>query len=187
MQIGLGTTVAAIETIHSQGPLQYTGNRTDIAVQGDGYFVLNDGTRNVYSRAGNFVLDGNGNIVQSGTGYTLMGYELTVDPDNPSRYIRGTRLVSLNIPVGQKLSAKETEVLGLQCNLDSRVNTYLPMGLTNSNFSTIANIGGQNYEISIAEGSGNNLLSISIGGTAYGLTLDGINTTTGLPELSSAP
>lgn len=183
MQIGLGTTVAAIETIHSQGPLQYTGNRTDIAVQGDGYFVLNDGTRNVYSRAGNFVLDGNGNIVQSGTGYTLMGYELTVDPDNPSRYIRGTRLVSLNIPVGQKLSAKGTEVLGLQCNLDSRVNTYLPMGLTNSNFSTIANIGGQNYKISIAEGNGNNLLSVSIGGTAYDLQLGGINTTTGLPKL----
>lgn len=184
MQIGLGTTVAAVETIHSQGPLQYTGNRTDVAIQGDGYYVLNDGAQNVYSRAGNFVLDGNGNIVQSGTGYTLMGYKMSADPQNPTQYVRGTQLVTLNIPVGQKLSAKGTEVLGLQCNLDSRVDTYLPMGITNPNFSTTVAIGGNNYTLAISEGSANNLLNVSIGGSSYSMSLAGINQNTGLPELS---
>jgi len=182
MQIGLGTTVAAVETIHSAGPLQYTGNRTDVAIQGDGYFVLNNGSGNVYSRAGNFVLDGNGNIVQSGTGYTVMGYQLTVDPNNPSQYIRGTQLVPLNIPVGQKLSAKATEVLGMQCNLDSRVPAYLPMGLTNPNFTTTAEIGGTVYSVSIAEGTnGTDLLTVNIGNGTFGLEPSGINATTGLP------
>jgi len=187
MQIGLGTTVAAVETIHSAGPLQYTGNRTDVAIQGDGYFVLNNGSGNVYSRAGNFVLDGNGNIVQSGTGYTVMGYQLTVDPNNPSQYIRGTQLVPLNIPVGQKLSAKATEVLGMQCNLDSRVPAYLPMGLTNPNFTTIAEIGGTAYNVSIAEDtSGTNLLTVKIGNVTVGLKPSGINATTGLPVFDDA-
>ncbi|AFM20930.1 flagellar hook-basal body protein [Acetomicrobium mobile DSM 13181] len=187
MQIGLGTTVAAVETIHSAGPLQYTGNRTDVAIQGDGYFVLNNGSGNVYSRAGNFVLDGNGNIVQSGTGYTVMGYQLTVDPSNPSQYIRGSQLVSLNIPVGQKLSAKATEVLGMQCNLDSRVPAYLPMGLTNPNFTTIAEIGGTAYNFSIAEDtSGTNLLTVKMGNVTVGLKPRGINATTGLPVFDDA-
>lgn len=184
MQIGLGTTVAAVETIHSQGPLQYTGNRTDVAIQGDGYYVLNDGAQNVYSRAGNFVLDGNGNIVQSGTGYTLMGYKMTPDPQNPTQYVRGTQLVALNIPVGQKLSAKGTEVLGLQCNLDSRVDTYLPMGITNPNFSTTVAIGGNNYTLAISEGGAGDFLNVSIGGSSYPMSLAGINQNTGLPELS---
>ena len=182
MQIGLGTTVAAFETIHSAGPLQYTGNRTDVAIQGDGYFVLNSGSGNVYSRAGNFVLDGNGNIVQSGTGYTVMGYQLTADPNNPSQYIRGTQLVPLNIPVGQKLSAKATEVLGMQCNLDSRVPTYLPMGLTNPDFTTTAEIGGAVYSVSISEDTtGANLLTVKIGNETFELKPSGINATTGLP------
>jgi len=177
----------AVETIHSAGPLQYTGNRSDVAIQGDGYFVLNNGSGNVYSRAGNFVLDGNGNIVQSGTGYTVMGYQLTVDPSNPSQYIRGSQLVSLNIPVGQKLSAKATEVLGMQCNLDSRVPAYLPMGLTNPNFTTIAEIGGTAYNFSIAEDtSGTNLLTVKMGNVTVGLKPSGINATTGLPVFDDA-
>ena len=56
MQVGLGVNIGAIETIHSQGQLQYTGNRTDMAIQGDGYYVMSDGGRTLYSRAGNFFM-----------------------------------------------------------------------------------------------------------------------------------
>ncbi|NLK19766.1 MAG: flagellar hook-basal body complex protein, partial [Synergistaceae bacterium] len=64
MQVGLGVKVAAIETIHSQGQLEFTGNRTDMAIEGDGYYVVGEGTNQLYTRAGNFLLDANGNMVQ---------------------------------------------------------------------------------------------------------------------------
>ncbi|EFQ23281.1 flagellar basal body rod protein [Aminomonas paucivorans DSM 12260] len=45
MQVGLGVNIAAIETIHTQGPMQYTGNRNDMAIQGDGYFLVKEGEK----------------------------------------------------------------------------------------------------------------------------------------------
>ncbi|HPQ37016.1 MAG TPA: flagellar hook-basal body complex protein, partial [Synergistaceae bacterium] len=112
MQIGSGVKVGAVETIHSQGNLQYTGNRNDMMIQGDGYFVMKEGTSSIYSRAGNFGLDGASNLVQSGTGYMVQGYSMEQDPNDPTRFIRGTTLQDINIPVGQKLPARETSIVG---------------------------------------------------------------------------
>ena len=42
-----------------------------MAVEGDGYYVVSDGTEQLYTRAGNFILDANGNLVQSGTGFMV--------------------------------------------------------------------------------------------------------------------
>jgi flagellar hook protein FlgE len=152
MQIGLGVSVAAIETIQTQGPPQYTGNRTDLAIQGDGYFIVGSGEGTFYTRAGNFVLDGNGNMVQSGTGLQLMGYKMEVDPNDPTRYIAGTDLQGINIPVGQKLEAMATTLVGFRCNLDSRVGSYLPFGFEGENITFNPVINGQEVHISFAEG-----------------------------------
>ena len=70
LQIGLGVQVAAVETIHTQGQVEYTSNPLDMAIQGDGYYVVTSGTQTLYTRAGNFTLDENGDIVQSGTSTT---------------------------------------------------------------------------------------------------------------------
>ncbi len=156
MQIGLGVSVAAIETIQTQGPPQYTGNRTDLAIQGDGYFVVGSGEGAFYTRAGNFVLDGNGNMVQSGTGLQLMGYKMEVDPNDPTRYIAGTDLQGINIPVGQKLEAMATTLIGFRCNLDSRVGSYLPFGFEGENITFNPVINGQEVQISFAEGDTDN-------------------------------
>ncbi len=152
MQIGLGVNVAAIETIQTQGPPQYTGNRTDLAIQGDGYFIVGSGEGASYTRAGNFVLDGNGNMVQSGTGLQLMGYKVEVDPNDPTRYIVETDLQGINIPVGQKLEAMATTLVGFRCNLDSRVGSYLPFGFEGENVTFNPVINGQEVQIFFAEG-----------------------------------
>jgi flagellar hook protein FlgE len=58
-QVGLGSQLAAIDTVHTQGSLQTTGRPLDLAISGDGFFVLGDanGSNPVYTRTGNFYLD----------------------------------------------------------------------------------------------------------------------------------
>ncbi len=129
-QVGAGVKVGAIETIHTQGNQQYTGNRNDIMVQGEGYFVYETGGGRVFGRAGNCTLDGQSNLVQAGTGYLMQGYQMEPDPTDPTRFIQGSSLGNIKIPVGQKLPAKATSLVGYRCNLDSRVRSYLPTGFT---------------------------------------------------------
>jgi len=61
-QIGLGVRLAGISTNMSQGSSQLTGRATDLAVQGDGYFVVKTGEENLYTRAGSFSLDASGQL-----------------------------------------------------------------------------------------------------------------------------
>ncbi|MEA3508105.1 MAG: flagellar hook-basal body complex protein, partial [Synergistota bacterium] len=125
-QVGLGVSVGSVVVDQSQGNINYTGAKNDIAIEGDGFFVVEDGASNVYTRAGNFYLDGNGDMAQSGTGFRLQGFVMTDDPLNPGSKVVGTDLTDINIPVGQKLPAKATTTAGFRCNLDSRVDTALP-------------------------------------------------------------
>ncbi|KMK77222.1 flagellar basal body rod protein FlgG [Alkalihalobacillus pseudalcaliphilus] len=64
-QVGLGMQLASIDTIHTQGSLQNTSRALDLGISGDGYFVVNDGESDYYTRAGNFYLDAEGNLVNS--------------------------------------------------------------------------------------------------------------------------
>ncbi|WP_108669887.1 flagellar basal-body rod protein FlgF [Peribacillus acanthi] len=63
MQVGLGSTMASVDTIHTQSSLQTTGRPLDLGISGDGYFVVKQGTAEFYTRAGNFYIDDNGNLV----------------------------------------------------------------------------------------------------------------------------
>ncbi|HEY8552813.1 MAG TPA: flagellar hook-basal body complex protein, partial [Thermaerobacter sp.] len=73
IQIGLGTTLSAIDVIHQPGNPQVTGVTTDLAIQGDGFFVLRDATgAEVYTRAGDFRLDAQGYLV-SADGLPVLG------------------------------------------------------------------------------------------------------------------
>ncbi|MBQ9565145.1 MAG: flagellar hook-basal body complex protein, partial [Synergistaceae bacterium] len=92
-QVGLGVTVGAIETIHTQGAANYTGNPADMMIQGKGFFVLDNGTGDyLYTRAGTNTLDANHDLVQSGTGYKVKGYEMIEDPLNPGNYTKDSDL-----------------------------------------------------------------------------------------------
>lgn len=80
-QVGLGSQIAAIDTIHTQGNLQTTGRTLDLSLSGDGYFVVGEGSAAAgataidnlsYTRAGNFYLDSNGDLV-TGDGLFVVG------------------------------------------------------------------------------------------------------------------
>lgn len=154
LQVGLGVQVAAVETLHTQGQIQTTGSRTDMAISGDGYYVVTDGSRTMYTRAGNFVQDEDGNLVQSGTGYKLQGYSMEPNPTDPTSYITGSTLEDINIPIGQKIPGKETDTVGFRCNLDGRVDSYLPMGVLGNDVTISGTVAGTKFSImDVSEGT----------------------------------
>lgn len=73
-QVGLGSQLATIDTMHGQGSTQFTGNTLDLAISGDGFFMLMDGNEPVYTRAGNFYMDQNGDLVD-GEGRYVQGVD----------------------------------------------------------------------------------------------------------------
>ncbi|HZJ58026.1 MAG TPA: flagellar hook protein FlgE [Clostridia bacterium] len=103
--IGLGVSVASIDVFHTQGGAQRTDKSTDLSLDGDGFFVLSDGTRNYYTRAGNFdedpfgylvsanglkvqgwaAKDGDGNIVTTGTTREINLANLSMPPHASSK------------------------------------------------------------------------------------------------------
>ena len=64
-QVGLGSQIASIDTITTEGSSQSTGRVLDLAISGDGYFEVSNGTEKFYTRAGNFYLDNTGNLVSA--------------------------------------------------------------------------------------------------------------------------
>ena len=82
MQMGLGSQVAATDMVYTQGASQNTGRATDVAIQGDGFFVVDAGGQQAYTRGGAFSIDSAGNLVGPG-GELAMGWNGdTFDPEN---------------------------------------------------------------------------------------------------------
>lgn len=116
-EVGLGVTTASIDTIFTQGNLQSTGVSTDIAIQGNGFFVLKNGEETFYTRAGTFGVDQNGTLVNPANGLRVQGYmaqelngEMVI---NPAGYTE-----DLVIPIGSKDPAKATQNVNFACNLN---------------------------------------------------------------------
>ena len=66
IQIGSGVRMRAVTSRFDQGNVQTTGGSTDVAIQGDGFFIVNNGEENFYTRAGTFEVDSQGLLVQAG-------------------------------------------------------------------------------------------------------------------------
>lgn len=120
-QIGLGTQLGGIDNIMTQGSLQSTGKLTDFAVQGDGFFVVSDGTRNYYTRDGAFDIDVAGNLVNPVTGLNVMGW--VADPSTGAVNLEGP-LEPLAIPFGTRISARATANVTMAGNLDAGTVDY---------------------------------------------------------------
>ncbi|MBM7647125.1 flagellar hook protein FlgE [Bacillus ectoiniformans] len=99
-QVGLGTQISTIDTIHTQGSLQTTARPLDLGISGDGFFVLKKGTETLYTRSGNFYLDKDGSIV-NGDGYYLQGGTNTA---NPQQIKIGTAAQSFSIGADGSIS-----------------------------------------------------------------------------------
>lgn len=70
-QMGSGVGIAGISPNMAQGNIINTGNPLDLAIEGEGYFVLNDGSQNIYTRAGAFAVDADSNLVDPSTGFRI--------------------------------------------------------------------------------------------------------------------
>ncbi len=82
-QIGLGVRSGAINiNITGQGSSQSTGNPFDIMINGDNFFVVNNGLENFFTRDGSFYVDGAGNLAMTSTGYNVMGWQVDEETGN---------------------------------------------------------------------------------------------------------
>ncbi len=125
-QVGLGMTIASIDRIFTQGSLQTTGNQTDVAISGDGFFVVADGDKKYYTRAGTFGLDKDGTLVNPANGLKVQGWMATTDA-NGQKVVRANGAVEdIIVPVYSKIDAKETNNIRYKCNLDSRSGIVPP-------------------------------------------------------------
>lgn len=122
--VGLGMTIATIEQVFSQGNLQTTGVSTDVAIQGNGFFILKDGDESFYTRNGQFGLDSNGTLVNPANGQRVQGWM--------ARDLNGEQIVQtaatptdLVVPVGSKDPAKATENVLFACNLNKNTPEIL--------------------------------------------------------------
>jgi flagellar hook protein FlgE len=118
-QVGLGVAVGSINIDNTQGSKTATGKGADLAVDGNGYFVLSNGDSIAYTRDGSFGLDSQYNLVSSSTGMKVLGWQadLTTGELDTSKAITGGS--GIHIPVGGLSVAKQTSGVTLAGNLDA--------------------------------------------------------------------
>lgn len=128
MQVGLGTAVSAIQRDHSVGAIATTGVTTDVAIEGDGFFIVDRAGDRQYTRAGAFQLDSLNNLVAP-NGSSVLGYGV----DGEFALVQAD-LIPLNLPVGTLTVAEATQNVIFSGNLNSSGE----IGTTGSIFETAA-------------------------------------------------
>jgi flagellar hook protein FlgE len=112
-QVGLGVSLGSIDKNMTQGNLQYTGINTDLAIDGEGFFIMESGTGPVYSRAGSTTFDRDGYLVSTTTGYKMQGWMADANGD-----------INLNgdltdITLKQSMPAQATDKIPYEGNLNA--------------------------------------------------------------------
>ena len=118
MEVGLGSKLTAIQKVFSQGDYQQTGNKFDWAIEGDGFFQLEDTGRTVYSRAGNFKISKDGYLVNT------EGLKLLPEVSIPQQ------TVNFTIDVGGTWTAKDRAGATLATGRIELAKFTNPAGLT---------------------------------------------------------
>lgn len=118
-QVGLGTSVGSIATIQKNGNLQNTDNPDDFAIEGEGLFIVSDGINTRYTRAGNFTIDGEGNLATA-SGELVLGWNKSGSSVNTSRSLKPINVAGLT------MSASATDKLVFTGNIDSDTELYDP-------------------------------------------------------------
>ncbi|EFD4798263.1 flagellar hook protein FlgE [Campylobacter coli] len=120
LQIGLGVSVSSTTRIHSQGPVQTTDKNTDVAINGDGFFMVSDdgGLTNYLTRSGDFKLDAYGNFVNN-AGFVVQGWNINWDTQS----IDSSRTPqNIFIDPGMHIPAAKSTEVAIKANLNSGLN-----------------------------------------------------------------
>lgn len=114
-QVGLGVALSSIDVLHTPGNLQTTGVNTDLAIQGNGFFILGgEGNQRYYTRAGNFTMDTSGRLVY-GNGLQLQGWMA----NDAGEIQTGGNPQGITLPIGTTIDPQATSEITLTGNLNS--------------------------------------------------------------------
>lgn len=114
LQVGTGALGSSVSQMYTQGSLMMTGINTDLAIEGQGLFVLTDGEMRIYTRDGSFQADALGRLVSPGSGNILQGYAY-----NQATETFDTGLTSIYLPLKDVEPAHSTTTIRLSGNLDA--------------------------------------------------------------------
>ncbi len=121
-QVGLGVRMAGITTNFGQGAAQTTGRSTDLMINGDGFFVVNNGAEQLYTRAGAFSFDTNGDLVAP-DGAKVMGWAA----DATGKIDTNQPLSKVNLPIGQLFAPAATTDEAISGNLPADTTSTTPV------------------------------------------------------------
>ena len=141
-QIGLGANFASVKTtMDSTGGSQRTDNPFDLMIEGDGFFIVSNGTEKLFTKAGSFTLDANGTLCTS-SGYSVMGWQ--VDPMNPNK-IKADTVTPLQVMSAENMYSEPeaTTAVNFSGNIDSADTDLAGSGRV-TNFTFYDNL-GQSY------------------------------------------
>ena len=110
-QVGLGVRLAGVSTNFGQGSTQLTGRSTDLMIQGDGFFVVNNGSQDLYTRAGSFSLDSAGQLTTP-DGAVVQGWTAVNGVINTQAATGG-----ISLPVGLQIPPTATSTVGMGGNV----------------------------------------------------------------------
>lgn len=138
LQIGLGVSVSSTTRIHSQGPVQTTTKNTDVAINGDGFFMVSDdgGLTNYLTRSGDFKLDAYGNFVNN-AGFVVQGWNINWD-DQTIDSSRSPQ--NIFIDPGMHIPAAKSTEVAIKANLNSGLN----IGTSSRNLYALDSVHGWN-------------------------------------------
>lgn len=145
LQIGLGVSVSSTTRIHSQGSVQTTDKNTDVAINGDGFFMVSDdgGLTNYLTRSGDFKLDAYGNFVNN-AGFVVQGWNINWD-DQTIDSSRSPK--NIFIDPGMHIPAAKSTEVAIKANLNSGLN----IGTSSRNLYALDSVHGWNTKTQRAE------------------------------------
>jgi flagellar hook protein FlgE len=117
IQVGVGSKVSGTATSYNQGSLSTTANSTDMALSGDGFFVVSQGGVQSLTRAGNFQTDSSGNLITV-DGASVLGYPAVNGAVDLNSVVTG-----LKLPLGASQAAQATQNISITANLNAGAAT----------------------------------------------------------------
>ena len=181
LQVGRGVRMSSINRLFTQGSLETTGSATDMAIQGDGFFILSDrtGSGTYYTRSGHFIFDKDGDLVNP-EGYAVQGWAI-----DPNTGIRTGALGPLSFSTAA-VPASATQNVNVSVNLDSNA-TVDPGGGGAFDPTDPENTSNYSTSLSVYDSLGNShvvtiyFYKAALGSWTWHACVDGSEITGGVP------